>query len=98
MMDGGSRFSRDLVESLKKEDVETKVMATEKIEPLLNFFKIRKIFKNSDIIHAVDIWPSGFYAWFISFGLKKPIIIDGRNLFNAQKVKEAGFKYVGIGQ
>ncbi len=30
--------------------------------------------------------------------LKRPIIIDGRNLFNAQKVKELGFKYVGIGQ
>ncbi len=30
--------------------------------------------------------------------LKKLIIVDGRNLFDAKKVRELGFKYVGIGQ
>lgn len=79
---GGSRFSRDLVESLKKEGVEITVMATEKIQPLLNFFKIRKIFKNSDIINVVDTWPSGFYAWLISLGLKKPIVITSLGTYS----------------
>ncbi len=30
--------------------------------------------------------------------LKKPIIIDGRNIYDPQKAKELGFKYIGIGQ
>ena len=30
--------------------------------------------------------------------LKKPTIVDGRNIYDPQIVKELGFKYVGIGQ
>ena len=30
--------------------------------------------------------------------LKEPIIIDGRNMFDMEKVKELGFKYFGIGR
>jgi len=30
--------------------------------------------------------------------LAKPIIIDGRNIFNVQRVKELGFNYIGIGR
>ncbi len=80
--DGGGRFSHDLVESLKKEGIEVMVIIAEKTQPLLNFFKIRKIFKNSDIIHTVDIWPNGFYARFISCGLKKPIVITALGTYS----------------
>lgn len=30
--------------------------------------------------------------------LKKPIIVDGRNIFDPQKMKDLGFTYVGIGR
>ena len=30
--------------------------------------------------------------------LKKPLIVDGRNIFDPQKVRDLGFKYSGIGQ
>ena len=73
--DGGGRFSHDLVENLRKGGVEVTEIITENLGILLNFFKIRKIFKNSDIIHAIDVWPNGFYARLISVGLKKSIII-----------------------
>lgn len=80
--DGGGRFSHDLVESLKKEGVAVTVITTENKQLLLNFFKIRKIFRDSDIIHAVNIWPNGFYARLISFGLKKPIIITALGTYS----------------
>lgn len=73
--DGGGRFSHDLVLNLKKEGIEITVITTENNKLLLNFFKIRRIFKNSDIIHAIDIWPNGFYTRLISLGLRKPFII-----------------------
>lgn len=73
--DGGGRFSNDLVLNLKNKGFDIEVIVAENTWPLLNFFKIRKIFKNSDIVHAIDVWPNGFYARLISFGLKKPIII-----------------------
>lgn len=80
--DGGGRFSRHLVENFRKEGIEIKTIITEKQKLLLNFFKIRKIFKNSDIIHAVDIWPNGFYVRLISFGLKKPIVITALGTYS----------------
>lgn len=80
--DGGGRFSNDLVESLKKEGVNVTIITTENQKPLFNFFKIRNIIKNSDIIHAVDIWPNGFYARLISLGLKKPIVITALGTYS----------------
>ncbi len=76
-MDGGGRFSSDLVSNLKNVGEEISVLTHSDAlnNPLFNFFKIRKILKHCDIIHAVDVWPNGFYARIISLGLKKPIII-----------------------
>ena len=80
--DGGGRFSHDLVENLRNNGIESVVIIVENTVPLLNFFKIRKIFKNSDIIHAIDIWPNGFYARLISVGLKKPIIVTALGTYS----------------
>ena len=82
--DGGGRFSHDLILNLKKAGYSISALTDSDFfkNPLLNFFKIRKIFKNSDIIHAVDIWPNGFYARLISFGLKKPIIITALGTYS----------------
>jgi hypothetical protein len=30
--------------------------------------------------------------------MNKPVLIDGRNLFDPQKAREAGFDYTGIGR
>src|SRR3989344_4784799 len=80
--DGGGRLSHDLVENLKRDEIEVTVITTESRNLLLDFLKIRKIFKESDIIHAVDIWPNGFYAQLISWGLKKPIIITALGTYS----------------
>lgn len=80
--DGGGRFAHNFVENLDKSGVEIMTVITENNKLLLNFLKIRKIFKNSDIIHAVDIWPNGFYARLISIGLKKPIIITALGTYS----------------
>ena len=80
--DGGGRFSHDLTGNLKKKGVEITVIATGNNQPLFRFLKIRKIFKDSDIIHATDIWPNGFYAKAVSLGLKKPIIITALGTYS----------------
>ncbi len=80
--DGGGRFSNDLISNLKKEDLDITVIISEGRQLLFDFFKIRKIFEKSDIIHAIDIWPNGFYAWLISLGLKKPIIITALGTYS----------------
>lgn len=81
-MDGGGRFSHDLVSDLKKAGFEVEIVSIEDTKPFLNFFKIRKIFKESDIIHAIDVWPNGFYTRLISFGLKNPIIITALGTYS----------------
>lgn len=82
--DGEGRFSFDLVFNLKNSGQEIQTLTNFDLlkKPLINFFKIRKIFKDSDIIHAIDIWPNGFYVKVISFGLKKPIIITALGTYS----------------
>ncbi len=82
--DGGGRFSHDFVSNLKSVGQEIQVLTNLDIlkNPIINIFKIRKIFKNSDIIHAFDIWPNGFYAKLISLGLKKPLIITALGTYS----------------
>lgn len=82
--DGGGRFSHDLVLDLKRSGFEVLTFTNYDFlkNPFLNFFKIRKMLRNSDIIHAIDIWPNGFYARLISFGLKKPIIITALGTYS----------------
>ncbi len=82
--DGGGRFSYDLVSNLRKVGEEVSVLTHSDIlkNPWINFFKIRKILKNSDIIHAVDIWPNGFYARLISLWLKKPVVVTALGTYS----------------
>ncbi|MBI4119960.1 MAG: glycosyltransferase family 4 protein [Parcubacteria group bacterium] len=42
---------------------------------VFNFFKIRRFFRQYDIIHALDAWPYGVIAAFFSLGLKKRVLI-----------------------
>lgn len=82
--DGEGRFSFDLIFNLKNSGQEIQTLTNFDLlkNPLINFFKIRKIFNDSDIIHAIDIWPNGFYARLISLGLKKSIIITSLGTYS----------------
>lgn len=82
--DGEGRFSFDLVLNLRHSSQEIQVLTNSDLlkNPWINFLKIRKAFKDSNIIHAVDIWPNGFYARLISFGFKKPIIITALGTYS----------------
>ncbi len=42
---------------------------------IFTLFKIRKVLKDSDIIHALDGWPYGVLATLAVLGLKKKVII-----------------------
>lgn len=46
-----------------------------KLKLLRHFFLIRRIFKNCDVIHALDGYPYGVIAVFMSLGLGKKVII-----------------------
>lgn len=81
---GEGRFSFDLVSNLKSVGQEVRVLTNSDLlkNPWFNFIKIRKYFEESDIIHAIDIWPNGFYAKVISLGLKKPVIITALGTYS----------------
>ena len=76
---GWGRMASDLINAVKERGnrVETLLRESGLLEnPVLNFFKIRKVLKNCDIIHALEIWPFGFIASICAVGLNKKIIIS----------------------
>jgi len=56
--------------------------------------------KNSDALVLVTEWQEFKQLDFnkIKSLMKTPIILDGRNLFQPNKLKKLGFQYIGIGQ
>ncbi len=86
---GGGRLSLDLVENLNKNKIETRVLTslgtgfdkeesilyTDKLRLLLSLGRIRKIIKECDVVHALDVFPFGIIAVVASLGLKKKIVI-----------------------
>lgn len=40
-----------------------------------SYFKVRRVLKENDIVHALDGWPYGFLAIAASLGLKKKVVI-----------------------
>ena len=69
----------DLINAAKERGVDARVILREEgllKRPFFNFFKIRKIISNCDIIHAFDVWPFGFLASVYAVGLGKKIIIS----------------------
>ena len=54
----------------------------------------------ADAMAIVTEWPQ-FHQINLSRAkklLKRPIIVDGRNIYDPAKIRDLGFKYVGIGQ
>ena len=72
-----------------------------KILPKVKFAKdVYSAIKNQDALLLVTEWPQ-FSQIDLARAkklLKRPIIVDGRNLFPKDKVKELGFTYIGIGR
>ncbi len=86
---GGGVFSRALIDGLSSRP-EVKVSVCVSVSSgflgehilrlgFLGFFAniitIRKIIRDADIIHAIDVFPYGILAVCASYGLKKPIVI-----------------------
>ena len=89
---GSGVFSRRLIEGVRKKtgwDVvaitseavglpyERPLLIPQRFGFLRNFFHVRKILKECDIIHALDGFPYGAIAAAASVGLKQPLIITG---------------------
>ncbi|MEK7590451.1 MAG: glycosyltransferase family 4 protein [Patescibacteria group bacterium] len=88
---GAGRFARALLAEVKKimPDIEHSILVSErsgepyeapilypnKIKLFLALPKIRKVFKQCDVIHALDGWPYGVIAALASIGLKKKLVI-----------------------
>jgi phosphatidylinositol alpha-1,6-mannosyltransferase len=54
---------------------EKSILYPKRLKLLSEFFNIRKIIKECDIIHALDVFPYGVIAVLAAFGLNKKIII-----------------------
>lgn len=56
--------------------------------------------KDADALFLVTEWPEFAELDFVKIKnvMAQPIIFDGRNFLNAEKLKELGFKYEGIGR
>lgn len=69
--DGAGRFAFELISNLKKQGHEVIVLDS-----------FLKIFKNIDIIHAIDGWPNGFYASLLSLLKQKPVVITALGTYS----------------
>jgi UDPglucose 6-dehydrogenase len=56
--------------------------------------------KDSDCLLIVTEWDEFKELDFskIKKLLKRPLVIDGRNIYEPQRMKELGFNYIGIGR
>jgi UDPglucose 6-dehydrogenase len=55
--------------------------------------------KNADALILITEWPEfRLPQWeLIRTNMNEPVIFDGRNIYNAEEMKERGFSYYGIG-
>lgn len=49
-------------------------------------------------VFCIDVDPKKIDFSKIRKAKKSQILIDGRNVFNRQKIESLGFKYIGIGR
>ena len=72
-----------------------------RILPKIEYAKdVYSAIKDKDVMVVVTEWPQ-FSQIDLARAkklLRRPIIIDGRNMFDREKVKENGFSYFGIGR
>jgi UDPglucose 6-dehydrogenase len=97
----------ELIKALQAEGAKIKVydpQAMKKARDVLNGVTFCKdpyqVCKASDCLLVVTEWNEFKELDFLRVKklLKRPLIIDGRNMYEPQKLKEAGFTYVGVGR
>ncbi|MBU3958604.1 MAG: nucleotide sugar dehydrogenase, partial [Candidatus Omnitrophica bacterium] len=99
--------SIDIIRALEAEGAKIKVYdpkATEKAQGLLDKVKFCKdpyeVSRGSDCLLIITEWDEFKELDFskIKKLLKRPIIIDGRNIYEPKRMEKLGFIYVGIGR
>lgn len=97
----------DLIRTLQKEGAKIKVydpQAMEKAKQVLKNVTFCKgpyeVCKNSDCLFVVTEWKEFKELDFAKVKklLKRPLLIDGRNMYDPKKMTGTGFTYVGIGR
>ncbi len=72
-----------------------------KFSKKINFYSDKyKALKNCDALVIATEWNEFKKADLkkVKKILKKPVVVDGRNIYNLEKVKKLGFKYLNIGR
>jgi len=97
----------DLVKSLRQEGAKIKLydpQAMDKAKGLLEGVKFCKdsyeVCKNADCLLVVTEWDEFKELDFIKVKkmLKRPLIIDGRNIYEPENLEKLGFSYIGVGR
>src|SRR3989338_5383233 len=75
---------------------ESHVLSVNRRDILKNFFKIRRVLKKYDLVHALDGFPYGFLAVLATIGTGRARLCDGRgkrsHIYAEQFSKELSFK------
>ncbi len=77
------------------------IKTAQKIFPNISYAKdVYEAVTGKDAVIIITDWPQFKELDLIRIKklLKKPVIIDGRNIFDINKIKKMGFNYTGIGQ
>ncbi|MDD4894306.1 MAG: UDP-glucose/GDP-mannose dehydrogenase family protein [Candidatus Omnitrophica bacterium] len=99
--------SIDIIKSLQAEGAKIKIYdpsSMEKAEELLDKVKFCKdpyeTCKGSDCLLVVTEWDEFKELDFskVKKMLKRPFVIDGRNIYEPERMKKLGFTYIGIGR
>lgn len=61
---------------------------TSVINFLRNCFRVRKMARSFDIIHAFDGWPFGVYAWFATLNTKKKFFINAIGTYSVAPLQD----------
>jgi UDPglucose 6-dehydrogenase len=100
-------LSCDIIERLKKEGAKIKVYdpaGMKKAEGILKNVKFcndpYEVARNSDCLLVVTEWDEfkELNLTKVKKLLKQPLIIDGRNIYDPEKLKKLGFRYIGVGR
>lgn len=99
--------SVDIIKALQKEGARIKAFdpqATDKAKDILNGVKFCRdayeVAQNSDALAVITEWSEfkELDLKRIKKMLKQPVIIDGRNIYDPDKMRDLGFRYYGVGR
>jgi UDPglucose 6-dehydrogenase len=99
--------SLDIIKALKAEGAKIKIYdprSMEKAREILKGVKFcqdpYEVCKDSDCLLVITEWPEFKELDFtrVKKLLKRPLIIDGRNIYEPERLKKSGFTYISIGR